>query len=71
MQAADDLAALLHHGEELIAVGVDGGEGGRVARVERRPRVLTGLAEFVVGEQRDDGRNIGGGGAAEGHVAHL
>ena len=63
LQAADDLAALLHHGEELIAVGVDGGEGGRVARVERRPRVLTGLAEFVVGEQRDDGRNIGRGGA--------
>ncbi len=58
LKGADNhaIGAFRHH-EELVRIPIEGGEGGLVGGqvIKRLPR----RAEFVVGEQVHDGRDIG------------
>ena len=58
LQGADDAAFALGDDQHLVGVGMDQIERGAVAGVERQAGVLALCPAHIVGEQRDDRRQV-------------
>jgi hypothetical protein len=71
LQPADHFAVIRNDYEALIGVGVYGFECGDVSCIERRAHVFALTAERIIGEHRDDGRDIGQTRRPENDVFHL
>lgn len=65
LQGADDLLALDSDDQELVRVGLDCGERGRITCSDSPRRVFSGLAEHIVKQELNDGHQIFRSGASK------
>src|SRR5689334_15139412 len=65
LHATDHHAVLLRHYQPLVGVAFDRREGLEIPLIERQAGVIPRLAELVVGNHCDDGRQVGGGCSSE------
>ena len=73
LERAHDPAVRLRHDQMLVRLRHHRMEGVEIALVQRHGKVLALRAQRIVGQHDDDGRQVGGGGFAEGerHAASL